>query len=249
MNHRHSLDAADRYEAGVLRSAAAKLGTATLNATSVIADPDRTGSDMVVIYPLEHHTLIWCSPDHAPGLASLGADTPIGDRAAIDALRRRGGEVIGAGNHRVLRAAPTVAGAGDHHRITPLDPTEARALALLQAFIDDCDADELDEAELDMDELDDTIVAALDETGAIAALSSVRPWSIDPTFDDIAVITHPHHRRRGLAAGTVAAISAQQQSAGRLLFYGCDVNNVGSNHVAESVGFALVATVTAVSVR
>lgn len=247
MTHRHGPDATDRYVAGVLRSAAAKLGTDTLDATTVIADPERIGSDVAVIYPLEQHTLIWCSPDHAPGLASLAADTPIGDRAAVDALRRHGGEVAGAGNHRVLPAEPIVVGAAADMRITPLDPTDPHALALLRAFVDDCDADDLDEAELDMDDLDDTIVVALDGTGAIAALSSVRPWSIDPAFDDIAVITHPRHRRRGLGAATVAALSAQQREAGRLLFYSCGVDNVGSNRVAESVGFEMVATVTAVS--
>ena len=76
----------------------------------------------------------------------------------------------------------------------------------------------------------------------------VRRQTQHPAFDDIAVITHPEHRHKGLAAAVVSALSSQQQAAGRLLFYSCDVDNIGSNHVAGSVSFDLVATVTAVSI-
>ncbi len=236
-----------RYTAGVTATAETRLGTDLGIGTTVIADPERAGTNVAVIYPLEQHTLVWCGPEHAPALEYLADEVPLGAADVVEQLLRRGGGVLGSGNHRVLDGRPADrSDAGS--RLVSLDPSDAVARRRLQRFVDDCDPDDLDEAELAMDDLDDTILVALADDETIAAFSSVRPWSIDPAFDDIAVITHPAHRQRGLGAAVVSALSSQQQAVGRLLFYGCDVNNVGSNHVAESVGFSLVATVTAVSI-
>lgn len=236
-----------RYTAGVVAAAEAKLGERIGSGTTIVADPDRAGSNAAVIYPLRRRTLVWCSPEFAPGLGWLAHDVAFTGDEVVERLRVRGGELLGTGNHRVLDVRP-VDRSDTGCRLVRLDPTEPAALRRLEAFIDDCDPDDLDEAELALDDLDDTIIVALDDDASIAAFSSVRPWSIDPDFDDIAVLTHPRHRRKGLAAAVVSALSSQQQAAGRLLFYSCDVDNIGSNHVAESVGFDLVATVTAVSV-
>ncbi len=247
MSHELSPRASHRYTAGVKVAAEAKLGERIGVGTTIVADPERAGTNAAVIYPLERHTLIWCSPEHAPGLGWLADDVPLGAADVVEQLIRRGGALLGAGNHRVLDGRPADrSDAGS--RLVSLDPTDPAARRHLQAFVDDCDPDDLDEAELAMDDLDDTILVALADDDTIAAFSSVRPWSIDPAFDDIAVITHPEHRHKGLAAAVVSALSSQQQAAGRLLFYSCDVDNIGSNHVAESVGFSLVATVSAVSI-
>ena len=247
MGHELDQTASHRYRAGVRAAAEAKLGEQIGVGTTIVADPERAGTNAAVIYPLGRHTLVWCSPALAPGLGWLADGVPFGGDDVVEKLLERGGALLGAGNHRVLDIRPAERPAAGF-RLTSLDPAEPAARRRLQSFIDDCDPDDLDEAELAMDDLDDTIVVALADDDTIAAFSSVRPWSIDPDFDDIAVLTHPRHRRKGLAAGVVSALSGQQQTAGRLLFYGCDVDNIGSNHVAESVGFSLVATVTAVSI-
>ena len=236
-----------RYTAGVVAAAEARLGERIGVGTTIVADPDRAGSNAAVIYPLARHTLVWCGPEIAPGLGWLADDVTFTGEEVVEQLLGRGGELLGAGNHRVLDIRPAER-AETGCRLVRLDPTEPAARRRLQAFIDDCDPDDLDEAELAMDDLDDTIIVALDDDDTVAAFSSVRPWSIDPEFDDIAVLTHPRHRRKGLGAAVVSALSSQQQAAGRLLFYSCDVDNIGSNRVAESVGFGLVATVTAVSI-
>ena len=247
MGHELEQTASHRYAAGVMAAAEAKLGEPIGVGTTIVADPERAGTNTAVIYPLERHTLVWCSAEHAPALDWLADGVPLGVDDVIERLVSKGGELLGAGNHRVLDGRPiTRSDAG--FRLVNLDPTDPVARRRLQAFIDDCDPDDLDEAELAMDDLDDTIVVALADDDTIAAFSSVRPWSIDSAFDDVAVLTHPEHRRKGLAAAVVSTLSSQQQAAGRLLFYGCDVDNIGSNHVAESVGFTLVATVTAVSI-
>jgi GNAT superfamily N-acetyltransferase len=236
-----------RYTTGVEAAAEARLGERIGVGTTIVADPDRAGSNAAVIYPLAGHTLVWCSPEFAPGLGWLADDVAFTGEEVVEKLLGRGGELLGAGNHRVLDIGP-IDRSGTGCRLVRLDPAEPAALRRLQAFIDDCDPDDLDEAELALDDLDDTIIVAFDDDDTIAAFSSVRPWSIDPDFDDIAVLTHPKHRRKGLAAAVVSALSSQQQAAGRLLFYSCDVDNIGSNRVAESVGFDLVATVSAVSI-
>ena len=236
-----------RYTAGVTAAAEAELGRGIGVGTTIVADPERAGTNAAVIYPLERHTLIWCSPEYAPGLEWLADEAPLGAAEVAEQLIGRGGALLGAGNHRVLDDRPAIrSDAG--FRLVSLDPTDPVGRRRLQAFVDDCDPGDLDEAELAMDDLDETVLVALADDDTIAAFSSVRPWSIDPAFDDIAVLTHPRHRRDGLAAAVVSALSSQQQAAGRLLFYGCDVDNIGSNHIAESVGFGLVATVSAVSI-
>ncbi len=120
-------------------------------------------------------------------------------------------------------------------------------MALIAAFVEHCPGDDLDEAELGMDRLDEAIVGVLDGSGDLAAYAGARPWVFDASFDDIAVITRPDHRGCGLGTAAVSALSQRRQRSGRTMFYGCDVRNPASSRVAEAAGFELVHTVTAVS--
>ena len=60
--------ARDRYTAGVVAAAEAKLGERIGAGTTIVADPERVGSNAAVIYPLARHTLVWCGPEFAPDL-------------------------------------------------------------------------------------------------------------------------------------------------------------------------------------
>ena len=98
-----------------------------------------------------------------------------------------------------------------------------------------------------MDRLDEAIVGVLDGSGALTAYAGARPWVFDASFDDVAVITRPDHRGRGMGTAAVAELSRRRQRSGRTMFYGCDVENMASSRVAEAAGFELVYTATAVS--
>lgn len=237
---------AGRYRSAVLNAAASDLGTELAPGTTVVASAHRRSSSLAVAYPLGDRTIVWCSPELAPRLAPIGQVGAMSCEQFVDAASGLGGRFEGAGHHRVLPdASPGRRIEG--YRFTTLDRDDARDRALIGAFVAGCSADDLDEAELAMDELDAAIAVLVDEAGSIASYASARPWSVDAAFDDVAVITHPDHRGRGLGTAVVGEFARQRRRQGRLLFYNCDVENVGSNRVAVAAGFQQVCTVVAVA--
>jgi GNAT superfamily N-acetyltransferase len=238
-------DAAARYRSAVLSTAAADLGTDVGPGTTVVASARRRGSTLAVAYPLGDRTIVWCSPELAPRLAPIGQLGAVSYEQFVEAASALGGSFDGAGHHRVLTNG-SLGRRIDGYRFTTLDRDDAHDRALIGAFVAGCSEDDLDEAELAMDELAPAIAVLIDGGGSIASYASARPWPIDAGFDDIAVITHPDRRGRGLGAAVVGEFARRRRRQGRLLFYNCDVENIGSNHVAVAAGFQLVCTVVAV---
>ena len=128
----------------------------------------------------------------------------------------------------------------------PLDRDDADDRAALARLIDACDDDDLEEAELDLDDLDPHLLAMVDADGEIVAESGARPSEVDDRLDDIAVLTHPDHRGRRWGALTVHEFITRRQVDGARFLYRCDVENHGSNRVAESVGFEMIHQIAAV---
>ena len=201
---------------------------------------------MAVAYPLGDRTIVWCSPELQDRLSTLNDPRPLGNEEFVDRCVRLGGSAVGSGHHRVL-SRPAPEPAVDPARVVTLDRDDADDRTLIAQFVRKCSPEDLDEAELAMDDLDEALVGVLDADGAIASLAGARPWRYDDTVDDIAVITRPDRRGQGLGAAAVAALSQRRQRAGRTMFYNCNVDNVGSNRVAEAVGFELAFTVAAAS--
>ena len=240
-------DARHRYLDRVIGNAATDLGAEISTGTTVVGSSAREGSTVAVAYPLGDRTIVWCATDVATRLASLAGPSALTGDEFVAAAQKLGGSFVGAGNHRVLQRAPNVEQA-EGYRLVTLDRDIAADRKVLAAFVAACPDDDLDEAELAMDDLDPAIVALVDDTGAIASYSSVRPWEIAPEFDDIAVITHPEHRRKRLGAVVVGELAARRLAEGRELLYSCGIDNAGSNAVAERVGFDLVCAVVAVDI-
>ena len=234
-----------RYFSAVTEAARRDLGRDLPHGTTVVASADRDGSTVAVAYPLGERTVIWCAPAIAPRLSVLDRPHALTADEFVAAGERLGGTFVGRGRNLVLTAEPPVV---HDHRYRPieLDRDDGRDRELLAAFVAACSDAELDEAELDMDELDPAILVLVDDTGSIAAYASGRPWAIDADFDDIGVITHPRHRGRGLGAHAVAEFAGRRRRAGRLMFYNHNVENVGSGRVADTVGFEVTTTMAAI---
>jgi GNAT superfamily N-acetyltransferase len=239
-------DVRQRYVDGVLAAAATSLGAVLRPGTTVVGSQDRAGSTVAVVYPLSQHTVVWCAPEHADRLSGLNCDLVLGAREITRRCEQLGGTHAGGGNHLVLPA----------DAILVSDPTrplkwvnrhDAEDRSAIASFVEACDAREVDEAEIDLDDLDESIVVGLDRSGAVAALASGRPWEIDHAFDDIGVLTHPDHRRAGWGSTVVAEYVRRRRQQGRLMFYNHDVENRGSARVAAAVGFEPITTVTAIS--
>jgi RimJ/RimL family protein N-acetyltransferase len=230
----------------VSAAASSTLGRELPAGTTVVGSPDREGSKFAVAYPLGDRTIVWCAPARRAALETLNGPVALGNDEFVVRATELGGVFDGRGHQRVL-ARPAPDPAVEPSRLVVLDRDDADDRRLIAAFVDRCSADDLDDAELAMDELDEAIVGVLDASGALASYASARPWRFDARFDDVAVITRPDQRGRGLGTAAVAALSRRRQRVGRMMFYNCDVDNLGSNGVAEAAGFELVYTVTAVS--
>jgi GNAT superfamily N-acetyltransferase len=246
MTRDSQLDAADRLIAAVTTAAGDALGCEPPTGTAIVASEAREGSKLAVAYPLAERTIVWCAPGLASRLAPLEGPTVLDNDEFTARASELGGVYEGAGHHRVL-ARPAPEPAVETSRLVVLDRGDAEHRALIAAFIDRCSDDDLDEAELSIELLDEAIVGVLDDAGALVSYASSRPWVFDACFDDVAVITRPDQRGRGLGAAAVAELSRRRQAVGHSMFYSCDIENIGSSRLAESVGFQLVYTVTAVS--
>jgi GNAT superfamily N-acetyltransferase len=239
-------DAASLLVQALTVAAGRMLGRELGAGTTVVADGGREGSDVAVAYPLGDRTIVWCAPALGERLRPLNGRVALGNDEFVARSSELGGVCSGAGRQRVLpRPAPDAT--VDSSRLVVVDRDDPDDRRLVAAFVDRCAHDDLDEAELDMDELDEAIVGVLDPAGALASYASARPWRFDARFDDIAVITRPDQRGRGLGTEAVAALCRRRQRIGRMMFYNCDVDNLGSNRLAEVLGFQQVCTVTAVS--
>lgn len=237
-------DVVQVFRDGIRRFAEGLSGRPLPAGTSVVGDVDRSGSSTAVAYPLGPHTVVFCDPSIESRLSDLNGERALTVDEYADRASLLGGEVVGRGNNRVLNG-PIAISAGDLSALV-LDPEASRDLRRLETFIAACDPDDLDEAELDLAELDRHIVVLVDGDGAIAAYASGRVWTMGERFDDIGVIVRPARRRAGLGARVVAAYVEHRRGSGARFLYRNDVDNVASGRLAASLGFELVHTIAAV---
>lgn len=90
-------------------------------------------------------------------------------------------------------------------------------------------------------EFEDSWVSATDELsiGAfdgdkLVACASMYDWQ---GFADPGVLVHPDYRKRGLGKATISAICEWVLAKNRIMDYRCNIDNVASASLAESLGF------------
>lgn len=240
----------DRY----LRALTAEIGLDAASiarpATIVVPEDDRADSGLAVAYTIGELAAIRCDPALVSDLAPLVS----GDSAlSFDEFEawssERSWRVIDGNDNHVLPAdfvAPP-ATAPEGATLVDLDTSDDTTRARIAALIDATGPDDADEAEVEMDALDDFAVGFLTGDGTMAAFASARPWEVDGSFDDIGVLVHPDHRRGGWGSGIVAALVARSLDRGTHPLYRCNWTIIGSKRLAVGLGFETVSRLLAVS--
>ena len=133
-------------------------------------------------------------------------------------------------------------------------------VAMVQAFADRSDPDDVEEAALDemdsFDEhainvlvvnddvlvVDDDVLVPEGQAEQIVAYASAALWDWDADFADIGVRVDPDHRSKGLGTLVVAYTVAALQADGLLPLYRHGHHNPGSRRIAELIGFEVATT-------
>jgi len=238
----------ERYLASLVAAAEATHGRPLGRGTTLVVDAERDGTGTATCYPTPHASIVWCDASVRERLAAVETTKALSAEEFVAAATDLGATLVGYGRNRVLNGDPRqpAADLGDL-AVRHVDSNDAALIAMLAELIAACDDDDVDDADLDLDHLDPSYTLLVTPEGTIAAYASARPIVVDSSFDDIAVLTHPAWRGRRLGALALCEFIRQRQTEGRRFLYRCNIENLASNRVAETVGFTLTTTIGAVS--
>jgi GNAT superfamily N-acetyltransferase len=193
-------------------------------------------------------TIVWADPGVVGTVRSLESDTAAFPVEGVrDWATDRGAEYLGgAYGHLIGRGmiAPSPVPPGTV--LLEIDRDDEGHRALIRDLTAGCDADDIDAAEVEMDDLDPVIVGLIDGGGRLVGMAGERPWRLDPGFGDIGVLVRPDGRRRGHGRAAVAALCRWDFENGRLPLYRCTWDRAASRRLALSVGFRQVSNLAAV---
>jgi len=212
---------------------------------SVAGTETRAESHVTAGYLVGSHFYVTCDPAVEAQLRSATADMEPSLDAWFAIGHELGGQLLGSGLMHVPGASGLahVAPLADAYELRSLDHEADRGL--VERFVERNTEYDLDQAEVELDNLDDLIEITIGADAEIASWSSCHQFDMAETFGDIGVLTHPDHRDRGLGRAAVAAICARMTAAGLSPLYRCDVENTGSAALAASLGFDLATHLTA----
>ena len=244
------VSALDIYFSSLIGAAESATGAPLAGGTVIAPADGRAGSGSATSYPTPSGTIVWCDPALVDTLAAMlegASDAAISAEEFARRATSAGATLSGFGNNRVLdnalrRPAEDPNATGVSVRV--LDRARADDQALLAELASATSQDEREQAGLDLDHLDVDIVGLLNHDRLVAYAGGLPSW-INDRFDDIGVLTHPDHRRRGLGALAVSEFVRHQLATDpeRHMLYRCTTENAGSNAVAESLGFTFAHTV------
>lgn len=208
---------------------------------TVVPEESRAGSRIASGYVYGRRFVIFTDPDSSDRLADFDPGSFEAD--SLDPLERfgafvtsQGAEILGRGAMRVLEAESPEAVDG----VAIVDAEIATDVARIQALVDACTEEEVDDAAIEMDELD-PVIRCVEATpgGDLIGYASAFP---DEDFGgrwDIGVLTHPDHRRKGLGVRAVQRLVVDLVADGQLPLYRHDLDNAGSAALSTSLGFAV----------
>lgn len=121
---------------------------------------------------------------------------------------------------------PALVPEGYEYRLMTKDDKE-----LLNELHSACTEEEIEAAYI---EYDHEIINGIFKDGKLVSCSSVLDWN---TFYDIGIITHPNHRKKGLAKAVVSKLVEEIFKTDKVPLYRCNITLWGSAGTAKSLGF------------
>lgn len=250
-------DSLDALRAALLERRGLDLSIMSTPGVTIVAEDARVDTRIASGYVFGRHFTIFTDPAYADrfdGFVLDGDADALGD-AALDAFVERAEQVgatnsgsllLGRGAMRALTSVPSAERA-EPAGMVAMDREDPADVARIQALVDACDEDEVDDAAIEMDELDPEIRCVESEPGGrLTGYASAFP---DPDFGgrwDIGVLTHPDHRRKGLGVATVRRLTLDLLAIDELPIYRHDLDNTGSAAVSAALGFDVATILAAV---
>ncbi len=202
---------------------------------SAAPSDERAASGVAAAYQLRAHVAVPCPPDR---VADVVAGPPSSLEDWVDRMVALGAEMLGG-------AAMQTLGSSGLRAVEPAEGYELRRVRsedegvreLVAELLERTDPDDADQADLDLEELDETIVLALAGDGTVAAYASSRPWDEVERFGDVGVLTAADHRRKGLGAAVVSEMCRWLLEDGIDPLYRRDHDNTGSVRLSLGLGF------------
>jgi len=242
------MDLATTYQQALLKDLGFDASLLDTPGVHVAADPSRAENNVTACYRLnEGQLFIGCPPAVVDTVrAGISGIDPTFEAWETRAAEL-GGELLGRARQQLLNEAGLDdAPVADGFTLQPLDSKDPDHISLIKRLIDVSDEDDLDDAEIELDKLDDLIEVVLDADGQIAAFASSRPFEMVPDIvGDIGIMTRADCRSKGLGSAAVAAVSQRLMADGIEPLYRCDEDNPGSVALSAGLGFAPVAKLSA----
>lgn len=157
-----------------------------------------------------------------------------------------GGDLIAYGRQQLIAAPlPAAVAVPDGFIRRSLRAESAADFALIERLIAVSDPDDLDEAEVAIDDLDPIIEVLLDGDGQIACYGAARPFDLAAPYGDIGILTRADCRGRGLGLALVADLCHAIRNARLEPLYRCDEANVASVRLSAGLGFEVATRLAA----
>ncbi len=217
--------------------------------TVVIPEDQRAGTSYVVGYRLRQMTCLRVDPSLASEVEELADPERSLSLEELSAWAEHAGwRIVDGGDSNLVTAMElTVRPPPSGATVVALDCDNQAHRDRIAELIDQCDPDDVDAAEIEMDDLDPIIRALVDADGRLGAFASGRRWTDDERFDDIGVITREDLRRSGWGGAVVAAFCQASFALNRLPLYRYNWSRPQSKALSLSLGFRPALSLLAVT--
>ncbi len=199
--------------------------------TTIYANDRRSAESAIVLWQLGEQVVVELTPEWQEQVGQIAASFPEDHRLSLDDLRRAWGDIehshmplyaLDAALFRPFAVPPP-------YTLRQLTPDDQPAF---DDFLAQCSESDQDEGDVSIDHL--LAIGAFDKS-RIAAASSVFVWR---GFMEPGILTDPAYRGKGLGKALISACSEYYLGGERLVSYRHDASNLGSQRIAESLGFS-----------